>query len=656
MRNFTEGYEYDAVGNLVSTRHTADGGNWTRGYQYAAASLVEPAKQNNRLTRTTVGNGANVVNVYNYADAQGRDVHGCMTALNGSAMEWDFKNQLERVDLGGGGAAYYVYDAAGQRIRKVLEDQNGVPRSERIYLGGYELYREFGANAVSRETLHLTDGTQRIAIVETATTPVVGAPLMRYQLGNHLGSATVELDGGGALIAYEEYHPFGTSSFQAGRSAAEVSLKRYRYTDKERDEETGFSYHGARYYAPWLGRWISADPAGLVDGPNLYRYARNNPIKLNDPSGMDPPRPNASPVQVTPLIGDVSPTGISGNFQFHNLFSSDRSVSGQGIVSARARGSFIFNIPALSLSTTGVGDASGTAAIDTDLGRAGVSLHGGVLLGDRTGLNFVATGEGQLRIPVPAQIGLNGVTQTFLSALPNAEGNVRLNGALSAGTFQLGSFGATATLDGGRFQGSLNASTFGNIGRLHLDAAGRVGADGNVSLDSAHLRATVAVPGVNLTATGSGTANADGSLGIRANANLRLFGLPSLQVEGTGSVSGSGASLSGTFRGAGPLYTSYITGNFDLSTQHGVGASAGVFGLTYTPGLSVTDPSPPSAGIRAVAGEPRTPWSPSGLTLGASFFQYSQGNFNYISGGFMPDLSERILTNPRIGVSAQWHF
>ncbi len=66
---------------------------------------------------------------------------------------------------------------------------------------------------------------------------------------------------------------------------AEVSLKRYRYTGKERDTETGFCYHSARYYAPWLGRWTSCDPAGVSDGLNLYQYVSNNPVRLVDPQG-----------------------------------------------------------------------------------------------------------------------------------------------------------------------------------------------------------------------------------------------------------------------------------------------------------------------------------------------------------------------------------
>ena len=89
----------------------------------------------------------------------------------------------------------------------------------------------------------------------------------------------------GNIISYEEYYPYGSTSYQAGRSAAEVGLKRYRYTGKERDEETGLNYHGARYYAPWLGRWTSPDPAGFRDSASLYVYVAGNPSNLHDPTG-----------------------------------------------------------------------------------------------------------------------------------------------------------------------------------------------------------------------------------------------------------------------------------------------------------------------------------------------------------------------------------
>ncbi|HRC55970.1 MAG TPA: RHS repeat-associated core domain-containing protein, partial [Kofleriaceae bacterium] len=288
LRRYTQRYEYDAVGNFEVFRHLAGGSGWTRRYEYSEPSLLEPGKVSNRLSRTILGSSVDVFERYTH------DAHGSMTSMpHLAAMDWDFKDQLARVDLGGGGTAYYAYDAAGQRVRKVIESVAGARQKERLYLGGFEIYRELGpgaATTLERESLHVMDDQQRVALVETLTVSGGAAvplpsPQLRQQLGNHLGSASVELDASGALIAYEEYHPYGTTSFQAGRSAAEVSLKRYRYTGKERDEETGFSYHGARYYAPWMGRWTACDPSSLSDGVNLYAYVRNRPVKNVDRTG-----------------------------------------------------------------------------------------------------------------------------------------------------------------------------------------------------------------------------------------------------------------------------------------------------------------------------------------------------------------------------------
>ena len=133
---------------------------------------------------------------------------------------------------------------------------------------------------------------------------------MRFQLGNHLGSVALEVDKDGDIISYEEYFPYGGTALIAGRNQREVKVKEYRYSGKERDDSTGLYYYGARYYAPWLGRWISADPAGTVDGLNLYGFVGGNPVKFFDHRGLSKKKAKAEsvlpeiPKQAFPTITD----------------------------------------------------------------------------------------------------------------------------------------------------------------------------------------------------------------------------------------------------------------------------------------------------------------------------------------------------------------
>ncbi len=294
LRNYTERYDYDAVGNILAMIHSVQNGGWNRTYDYESS--------NNRLRATSLpGDAAGT-----YSAKYGYDEHGNMTRMpHLPLMQWDFKDQLQAASqqVHNGGTpetTYFVYDASGERVRKVTERQNGSLKNERIYLGGFEIYREYNSDGkavtLERETLHVMEDQRRVALVETKTLEIkdgVGGRIenlvavVRYQLDNHLGSASLELDKAGNVLSYEEYHPYGTTAYQAGSSVAEVSLKRYRYTGKERDEETGLAYHGARYYAAWLGRWVSCDPIGINDGVNIYVYGHCNPIQNVDPLGTE---------------------------------------------------------------------------------------------------------------------------------------------------------------------------------------------------------------------------------------------------------------------------------------------------------------------------------------------------------------------------------
>ncbi|MCG8388773.1 MAG: RHS repeat-associated core domain-containing protein, partial [Cytophagales bacterium] len=282
VRRYTQQYEYDELGNTLKMIHQATAGNWTRHYHYNFS-------QNNYLLSMSSDGVKPTTDEYTY------DAHGSIVSMPHLAtMSWDFADRLQVADLGGGGMAYYVYDGAGERVRKVIEKNGGV-KEERLYLGDWEVYRESQSGMVQleRESLHIMDDTKRISLVETLTVdsgnPVASpSEVIRYQLDNHLGSAALELDDVAAVISYEEYHPFGTTSYRSGRNATEISLKRYRYVGKERDDETGIYYYGARYYAVWLARFISVDPL-KDDYPYYtpYQYAGNKPITFIDLDGAE---------------------------------------------------------------------------------------------------------------------------------------------------------------------------------------------------------------------------------------------------------------------------------------------------------------------------------------------------------------------------------
>jgi len=303
MGNYSETYGYDAAGNLLAMTHQAGSGSWTRRYSYAGPSRIVAAEAGNRLSATSLpGDPA----AGPFSGSYAHDADGNMTLMPHLAvLTWDCDDRLGSTARQAAGSgtpqtAYYAYDGGGQRTRKTTDRQAAAGqaasrKSERIYLGGIEIYREYAIDGTTitleRQSLHVPDGDRALALVETRTAGSDKAPaqLVRYQYGNHLGSAVLELDDQSNIISYEEYFPFGSTSYQAVASQTGVP-KRYRYTGKERDEENDLCYHGARYYAPWLGRWTACDPAGPADGLNLYAYVRGDPVARHDETGTQSSR------------------------------------------------------------------------------------------------------------------------------------------------------------------------------------------------------------------------------------------------------------------------------------------------------------------------------------------------------------------------------
>ncbi|KAH6881020.1 SpvB domain-containing protein [Thelonectria olida] len=351
MGRYVETYSYDLVGNLLSLRHEgSDSQNpgWTRLYSYNEPSPLEPGKMSNRLSQTSVGS---TVETYGYDGSAG--LTGNMTSMTHlPLMVWDFADRLkvtskQRVVSGGEQVpemTHYVYNEQGQRVRKVTESQTGpnsqpmpVRLQERIYLGDYEIFRKYsGGNngagghpptpSLERTTYHASTEYGHMADICTRT---VGGDMgvqhqLRFQLHNLLGSVTLELDDVGALLSYEEFFPFGSSSFRAMRGQTDVA-KRFRFTGKELDDENGLYYYGARYYAAWLGRWTATDP---VVGPgSRYRYVSNNPVCLIDPDGRRDLKPDPKHVDPMQVFRDEAPEAEKASSMAEWLSTRDTSTT-----------------------------------------------------------------------------------------------------------------------------------------------------------------------------------------------------------------------------------------------------------------------------------------------------------------------------------------
>ena len=107
-----------------------------------------------------------------------------------------------------------------------------------------------------------------------------------YYHADHLGSASYITNLDGEIAQHIEYVPFG-GVFLEERNNKWNSP--YLFNGKGRDEETGLSYYGARYYNPRVSPWISVDPlAEEMPSWSPYNYVFNNPLKYTDPTGVAP--------------------------------------------------------------------------------------------------------------------------------------------------------------------------------------------------------------------------------------------------------------------------------------------------------------------------------------------------------------------------------
>jgi len=279
VANYYQTYRYDAGGNLLELVHV--------GPQSHSRKLTA-ARYSNRCLPEQNGRPPTEEEIAAAFDGNGN----LLDLQPGQTMSWDLRNQLREVrpverESADDDREQYLYGGDGMRRRKVRTTQTNARSliSEVRYLPGLEIRTREGSGEVL-QVICVEAGRSAMQVLHWETAPPSGISndQYRYNLTDHLGSSSLELDSEAEVISQETYHPYGSTAWFAGRSEVEAGYKTVRYSGKERDS-TGLYYYGFRYYAPWLQRWINPDPVGEVDGLNLFCFISNSPLSFIDLQG-----------------------------------------------------------------------------------------------------------------------------------------------------------------------------------------------------------------------------------------------------------------------------------------------------------------------------------------------------------------------------------
>jgi RHS repeat-associated protein len=204
------------------------------------------------------------------------------------AYTFDAENKILKVDT----VSAYVYDGEGQRVRKLVGENLRF-----IYgIGGQEIAEFSGASgALQKEYIYGASG-----LVATIEPTAVNSNGTRYMTSDNLGTPRVITNSSAGVVSRHDYKPFGeeigagVGGRTTGMGYSVADGVRQRFTQKERDVETGLDHFGARYLSSTQGRFTGCDPKMLgikqVGNPqrwNRYAYVVNNPLALYDPDGQD---------------------------------------------------------------------------------------------------------------------------------------------------------------------------------------------------------------------------------------------------------------------------------------------------------------------------------------------------------------------------------
>jgi RHS repeat-associated protein len=295
-------YLYDPAGNRLRKN---DSGTLTTSTYDAANQLI---KQNAAGTMTT----------YSF-DANGNQQRTSSSTV--TTYTWDFENRLTKIRPSNLLPAIntMTYDGDGKRVRK--DDSGGTVKD---IWDAANILLETDQNDVIKViyTDEPADYGRLISQLRGSTS--------RFYAYDGLGSTEQLTDSTGQTVTDSYvYRAFGDLQTNSG-----MTINPFRYVGLQGyyfDPDTGLQYNRARYYDPKTGRWTSQDPVRFTAGDaNLYRYVKNVPTLLVDPSGLILPLPLRFHLDY--VIDEPITPKLNGGFEYKSHWLLDRETPNGGYI------------------------------------------------------------------------------------------------------------------------------------------------------------------------------------------------------------------------------------------------------------------------------------------------------------------------------------
>ena len=280
----TRNYSYDALDRLTSENYQPDGNSTSYGYDL-----------NHNRTARVEQPGTREIYAHENSSNRLRQMNevGQSLPVPGPNVRYEYNDagRLWRYHEGGKLVAEYIYDAMGQRTRKVLYNEEGDATSTTIYHWSMDMLVT-ETTAIGELIRDYISGTGSIPVAQVdaqQTAHGESTEQISYLYVDHLQTPRLATSATGGVVWRWGGDGFGDV---AATGSAEINI---RFPGQYHDAESGLHYNRFRSYDPGTGRYLEADPIGIIPSGgimsygiinHLYAYVENNPLSWADPSGL----------------------------------------------------------------------------------------------------------------------------------------------------------------------------------------------------------------------------------------------------------------------------------------------------------------------------------------------------------------------------------